>query len=75
MTQQKVELRNGRETRDLPLAPLAAEKADPISFMVDAIRNNKPLEGITALDINVGVVELIEAAKESIRTGLAVKLK
>jgi predicted dehydrogenase len=75
MTQQKVELRNGRETRDLPLAPLAAEKADPISFMVDAIRNSKPLEGITALDINVGVVELIEAAKESIRTGRAVKLK
>ena len=75
MTQQKVEVRNGRETRDLPLAPLAAEKADPISFMVDAIRNNKPIEGITALDINVGVVEMIEAAKESIRTGRAVKLK
>ena len=75
MTQQKVELRSGRETRDLPLAPLAAEKADPISFMVDAIRNNKPIEGITALDINVGVVEIIEAAKESIRTGRAVKLK
>ena len=75
MTQQKVELRTGRETRDLPLAPLAAEKADPISFMVDAIRNNKPIEGITALDINVGVVEMIEAAKESIRTGRAVKLK
>jgi predicted dehydrogenase len=75
MTQQKVEVRSGRETRDLPLAPLAAEKADPISFMVDAIRNNKPVEGITALDINVGVVEIIEAAKESIRTGRAVKLK
>jgi hypothetical protein len=70
-----VELRSGRETRDLPLAPLSAEKADPLSLMVDAIRNNKPVEGITALDINVGVVEMIEAAKESIRTGRAVKLK
>lgn len=75
MTQQKVELRSGRETRDLPLTPLPPEKADPISFMVDAIRNNKPIDGITALDINVGVVEIIEAAKESIRTGRAVKLK
>ena len=75
MTQQKVEVRGGRETRDLPLSPLAPERADPISFMVDAIRNNKPVEGITALDINVGVVEIIEAAKESIRTGRAVKLK
>jgi hypothetical protein len=33
--------------------------------MVDAIRNHKPIEGITALDINLGVVEIIEAAKES----------
>jgi len=75
MTQQKVELRNGRETRELPLAPLAPEKADPIAFMVDAMRNNKSIEGITALDLNVGVVEIIEAAKESIRTGRAVKLR
>lgn len=75
MTQQKVEIRNGRDTRDVALTPLAPEKADPISFMVDAIRNNKPIEGITALDINVGVVEIIEAAKESIRTGREVRLK
>jgi predicted dehydrogenase len=75
MTQQKVELRNGRETREVPLTALSPEKADPIAFMVDAIRNNKPIEGITALEINLEVVEIIEAAKESIRTGRAVKLK
>jgi hypothetical protein len=39
------------------------------------MQGNKPIEGITAVDINVGVVEIIEAAKESIRTGRAVKLK
>jgi predicted dehydrogenase len=33
------------------------------------------LQGITALEINLEVVEIIEAAKESIRTGRAVKLK
>jgi predicted dehydrogenase len=42
--------------------------------MVDAIRNHKPIEGITALDINLGVAEIIEAAKESVKTGRAVKL-
>jgi predicted dehydrogenase len=75
MTQQKVELRAGRDTKELPLTPLPPEKADPISLMVDAIRNNKPIDGITALDINVQVVEIIDAAKESIRTGRPVKLK
>jgi predicted dehydrogenase len=75
MTQQKVELRNGRETKELTLAALPPEKADPIALMVNAIKNNKPIEGITALDINMGVVEIIEAAKESIRAGRAVKLK
>jgi predicted dehydrogenase len=75
MTQQKVEVRTGRETRELPLIPLPPEKADPISLMVDAIRNNKSIEGITALDINAEVVEIIDAAKESIRTGRPVSLK
>jgi predicted dehydrogenase len=75
MTQQKVELRDGGGTRELPLAPFPAERADPITFMVDAIRNNHAITGITALEINLGVVEIIEAAKESIRTGRAVPLK
>jgi predicted dehydrogenase len=74
MTQQKVELRTAKETTEVPLPPLAPEAADPIAFMVDAIRSHRPIEGITALDINVGVVEIIEAAKESVKTGRAVKL-
>ena len=76
MTRQKVEVRPERgQANEVPLAPFPPEKADPIAFMVDAMKSNKPIEGITALDINVGVVEIIEAAKESIRTGRAVKLK
>jgi len=74
MTQQKVELRIARETTEVPLTPLPPEAADPIAFMVNGIRNHKPIEGITALDINVGVVEIIEAAKQSVKTGRAVKL-
>src|SRR6185369_17372280 len=69
MTRQKVEVRPERgQPSELPLAALPPEKADPIAFMVDAMKSNKPIEGITALDINVGVVEIIEAAKESIKT-------
>ena len=41
--------------------------------MASRIRQNKPIEGVTAIDINVGVIEIIDAAKESIASGKAVK--
>jgi predicted dehydrogenase len=74
MANGKVELRKGRETRDVPLEPLAPERAEPIAFMIHAIQSGKPIDGLTALDINVDVVEIIEAAKMSVKTGRAIKL-
>ena len=40
--------------------------------MVNCIRKNQPVEGLTALPINVDVVEIIEAAKQSVKTGKAI---
>jgi predicted dehydrogenase len=75
MQNGKVELRKGRsEAKSITLEPLARERAEPVTYMASAIRNKKDLEGLTALDINVGVVEIIEAAKQSVKTGRAVPL-
>jgi predicted dehydrogenase len=75
MTQEGIELRPERgPAKQVDVAPLPPAQTGPIALMVDAIEHNKPIEGITALDINLGVVEIIEAAKESVRTGRAVKL-
>ena len=74
MANGKVELRKGRETKDVPLTPLAPERAEPIAFMIHTIQSGKPIDGLTALDINVDVVEIIEAAKMSVKTGRAIKL-
>ncbi|MBI4873675.1 MAG: Gfo/Idh/MocA family oxidoreductase [Acidobacteria bacterium] len=74
MANGKVELRKGRQTLDLPLEPLPPERAEPIAFMVNTIRSGKPIEGLTALDINTEVVEIIEAAKMSVQTSRAVRL-
>jgi predicted dehydrogenase len=69
--------KSGRQSQptDLPIEALPPERAKPINYMVDAIRNNKPIEGLTALDINVDVVEIIDAAKESVKAGRAIELK
>lgn len=75
MTRQRLELRKeGQKPEDVPLAPLPAAESDPIALMVDAIRNHKQIQGETALEINLGVVEIVDAAKESVRTGRVVKL-
>jgi predicted dehydrogenase len=64
-----------RKPKTLDLKPLAPEDAEPISYMVSRLRQNKPVEGLTAIDINVGVIEIIDAAKESIAAGKPVHLK
>lgn len=75
VTNGKLEMRKGKsEPESLPLEPLAAERSEPISYMVSSIRNKKPVDGLTALDINVGVVEIVEAAKLSVRSGRAIAL-
>jgi predicted dehydrogenase len=78
MKNGKVALRkSGRQSQatDVPIDALPADRAQPIAYMVNAIRNDKPIEGLTALEINVGVVEIIDAAKESVKTGRAIELR
>jgi predicted dehydrogenase len=75
MQARTVELRKGRGAPEsIAIEPLPAERAEPIAYMIHCIRNNKAPEGLVALDINVGVNEIIEAAKMSVKTGKAVPL-
>ncbi len=80
MQNGKVELRKGSgrgknsEPQSVAIDPLPPERAEPVAYMVNAMRDKKDIEGLPALDINVGVVEIIEAAKESIKSGRAVPL-
>ena len=76
MNRNGVTMRHGLRgpDRELRVDPLPAERAEPIAYMVNLIKNKKPVDGLVALDINVDVVEIIEAAKKSVETGAAVAL-
>jgi predicted dehydrogenase len=75
MTNGKVEVRKGRtEVTAAAIAPLAPENAEPIAHMIHAIQTGKALDGLVGLDMNVQVIEIIDAAKESVKTGHAVKM-
>lgn len=60
--------------KPVELKPLEHETSNPISYFVYCIRNNKPIEPPLSPELNVQVVEILDAAKESIRTGRAVVL-
>jgi predicted dehydrogenase len=75
MTETGVEVQKGRgKAEPVELPKLAPERANPVAYMVDAVRNNRELDGLVALQINVDVVEIIEAARQSVATGRAIKL-
>ncbi|HEX3879634.1 MAG TPA: Gfo/Idh/MocA family oxidoreductase [Bryobacteraceae bacterium] len=76
MVNGKVEMRKGRGAAEsMTIDPLPKDRASPLAYMANAIQAHQPPEGLVALDINVQVVEIIEAAKESIRVGKPVTLK
>jgi predicted dehydrogenase len=74
MTRQRLELRQGRQSKDIVSAPLPDERSDPIRYMASRVKSGKAPDNILGLDINVDVVEILEAAKQSIATGREVKL-
>lgn len=75
MTNGKVEVKKGRQAAtEVPLEKLPPESAEPIAAMIRAIETEKAPEGMVGIDLNVGVVEIIDAAKKSIKTGKAVRM-
>lgn len=76
MTREKVELRKGRNpAQEVNIEPLKPEAAEPIANMIHSIETKTEPGGMVALDINVQVVQILDAAKQSIKTGRAVAFK
>ncbi len=64
----------GLDGKPVELNPIPHETSNPVSYLVYCVRNNKPIEPPLSPDLNVGVVEILDAARESIRTGRVVDL-
>lgn len=74
VTRDKVEYRKGRDVQQIAIQPLPPERSEPITYMVNCLRAKKPVEGLVGLPINIEVVEILDAAKQSVKTGRAVPL-
>ena len=70
-----VVMRKGAEPAvNVEVPALGPEMAGPIHYLTHCLEHGKPVEGPVSLDLNVGVIEIIEAAKKSVETGKAVAL-
>jgi predicted dehydrogenase len=54
--------------------PLTGPYADPLSYFVAVVRKEIAPTGLASLDVNVTVVEILDAAHKSVRTGREIKL-
>ena len=59
----------------LALEALPKERSNPISYFVDCIRNDKPIGDPLSARLNVQVMEILDAARESARTGKPQELR
>jgi predicted dehydrogenase len=59
----------------IAISPASEEASNPVSYFVDSIRRNRPIEDPLSAKLNVQVMEILDAARESVRTGRAQQLR
>lgn len=76
-TRMRIQLAEGAEQRELVAPKLAPPHDDPFSLLAATVRGTvktKPTD-LSALENNLIVMQILEAAKESARTGQTIKLE
>ncbi len=63
------------EGERIALDPPARETSNAISYFVDCIRHDKPIEDPVSAKLNVQVMDILDAARESVRTGQQQELR
>ena len=62
------------EARDLDPAPLAPPLDEPVAYFAAVVRGEVPVHPLSSLETNMIVTEILDAARESARTGWSVEL-
>jgi predicted dehydrogenase len=74
MTSRGIEAWVGREKKEIPMGSLEDSRRDPGAYFVNAIRTGKPAEGMVGPEFNLDVMQIVEAARLSAKTGKPVTL-
>ncbi len=73
--QNRLRLRTAKTAEaDAPVPPLAAPNTDPLSYLAAVVRGELRPSGLSSLEVNLIATEILDAARESARTGRRVEL-
>ena len=70
----KIHTRPNPETEQTAV-PLQGAQADPLSYLAAVVRGELKPSGLSSLEVNMTVTEILEAARKSAKTGKRVDLK
>ena len=59
---------------EIAAAPLTAPETDPLTYLAAVVRGDIQPEGLSSLSVNMIVTEILDAARESARTGKRIDL-
>ncbi|HTP67389.1 MAG TPA: Gfo/Idh/MocA family oxidoreductase [Dongiaceae bacterium] len=71
----EIRLEGQKEAKDVQANPLPEPLNDEITYLKAVVRDGYKPEGPGSLEVNVVVAEILDAARESAKTGKTVKLK
>ena len=67
-------LKGKQPESEIPAAPLTGPNADPLSYLAAVVRGELQPSGLSSLAVNLIVVEILDAARESAATGKRIDL-
>jgi predicted dehydrogenase len=70
----RVRKANADEKETTPV-PLAGPQSDPLSYLAAVVRGDLKPAGLSSLSVNMIVTEILDAARESARTGKRIELQ
>jgi predicted dehydrogenase len=67
-------LQGDQPEHEITVPPLTGPEADPLSYLVAVVRGELQPTGLSSLEVNMTVTEILDAARESAATGRRIEL-
>jgi predicted dehydrogenase len=74
VSRNRVELMVGSQKEETQIGTLADTRKEPVVYFINKIRKMEAIDGMVSPEFNLDVMQIVEAARRSVRTGKPVTL-